>query len=169
MPATGTTAAIDANVDDVTLGPSREHARDERSDAVQHAPEVHAQHCFPVGEWKVPCRAAPNDPCVVAHDVDCTEPFEGFVDEYFDCDGIGDIADQARSPVAADARDFSFEALPVDVGHHDSHSRVCERLSDAEADAARGAGHDRPLALDASGHVRHSANAMPQPVIASVR
>jgi hypothetical protein len=74
--------------------------------------------------------------------VDCTEPFEGFVGEHFDCDWIGDVADHARSPVGADACDFSFESLLVDVGHHDCHSGVCERLSDAEADAARGAGHD---------------------------
>ena len=81
---------------------------------------------------------------------------------------VGHVDDPGAHAVAR-AGPVLLEPGRVHVGRRDARALGQEPLRGREPDAARGAGHDRALALDATGHVRHSANAMPQPVIASVR
>ena len=66
--------------------------RHEESTAVDHAPEIDAEHPLPRRERLVPCREpAATNARVVAHDVIRAEAFERSGTQRFDRRGIGDV------------------------------------------------------------------------------
>ena len=106
----------------------------ERAEAVDDTPEVHAEHPGPVGQLQLDDVAAATDPGVVAEQIDAAEAFEHGIGQRLHRGGIADIGRHGDDPELGGG---DVERLALDVGDHDLHALAREAGGHGPADPAR--------------------------------
>ena len=127
--------------------------RQEVVHAVDHAPQAHVHHPFPVDELLVADEPSPADAGVVAHHVHCAEAVDGGLRQRTHRVGIGDVGDDAErlDAVVGDLGLGGTQRLLFDVGEHHVGALAGKAQCQGLADARGCPGHHR----DASGHGFH--------------
>ena len=139
-------------VDDVAFVLQPE-VRQERVHAVDHAPQVHAEHPLEVAQRQLAERQpTAADAGVVAHHVHRAEAIERPRRERLDLartPTCRSVRRSRRHPSAASSSTAAWSGVALDVGHHDPHPLGGEPLRHPETDPRRGAGDDGDLAARA--------------------
>ena len=139
----------------------RDHAGNERSVAVNDAPEVHAHDPLPNADRDEVRVGGFGNASVVAQHVHAAELGEGeigaLVDRCTICD-IGDLADHAGA-VSRHFGDGIVELRGLDVAQYDIHALASETVGKRSAHAAGGAGDDGGLV----GEILHSSDRTRRP------
>lgn len=120
------------------------------TDAVDHAPHVHAEDPAVVLERLAPREPAGEYAGIVADDVHGAERVEGAPRERVDlvlARHVG-LDGQHLGAAAGELAGRGGQRAGLDVGHDDLHALVRERRGERAADAARGAGHHRDPACE---------------------
>ncbi len=127
-----------------------DHARQERLDAVDRAPQVDVDHPAPVAVGDVSDRASIGDACVVEDQVHLAEQAEGFVGEVLDGVKLADVAQHTVCfrAVGAEPLDRLVQRGLVDVGEHDPGTAASEFPRRRETDTARASGDYRSAPLE---------------------
>ena len=140
-----------------------EQHRQERVQAVDHAPQVHAEHPLPVGEGLVHDQPAAADARVVAQQMCGAEPLTNVVRERLHRSRVADVG---AHPHHAELGRRRIERTSLDVGDHDVHARIAESSRERLADATCAARHDRDFAPEhahaAESTVRSVGGAVPR-------
>ena len=144
---------------------ARDHSRHERLDAVDHAPEIDAEHPLPV-PMRRPLEPAPRRHArVVAEDVDDTERLPGALGERLDLAQIayvrphGERVDAVPARLSGHGRHRSL----VDIRDHDPRALARQRQRERPSDPATPARDDRDLPLERI----HDAPRYPRPRLPS--
>ena len=134
-------------VDDVGGPTPVDHAGHERTDAVEHAHQVHGHGPLELGDIVgvgIEQRAAQADTGVVAQDLDRPEAFDRGVVQCLHRRRVGHVGDDTehRNAGRLEVGDSSVEGGRLDVGEHERRSRRGEPLRHREADTAGSARDD---------------------------
>jgi hypothetical protein len=124
-----------------------DHGRHERADAVDHAPQVHAQHPLPVAFRSLPDEAAGADAGIVEQQVHFTEGAARAAGKAFDVAADGHVhpfGDQ-RGARGAQLGGGGVQRILLDVRQHEPHAQLVPQPGEFPAEAAAGAGNDGDL------------------------
>ena len=122
-----------------------EDARQDGDDAVDDAAQIDAQRPVPVaiaGQLDRPDHA---DAGIVDEQMDLAEPRLGLIGGGRVSVAVGDVELQRQHRADAKLGRGLVEMILPDVGDHDVHAGLLQRLGDAEADAGGAAGDERGL------------------------
>src|SRR5262249_24781432 len=117
--------------------------RHERTNAVDDAPHVDADHPFPRRKRRLPRETTAAGTGVQAHDVDGTEPGDDRLGERLHLAGVGHVDDRSLdfATIGFEFGNGAFERVDFDVADHHLHPGAEKLARHAQTDAARAAGH----------------------------
>ncbi len=147
-------------VDHVTLISRRQYARNERTDAVDHTPQVYVDNSVPLLERDLPRVSPSDDPGVVHRHMERPVALDGDLAEALDGIGISHIDHDCRHVTARahEPRRLAFELFLVEVRHDHPHPVAHEGFDERQTDSTGRAGNNRSSPFE-SFHVRRMLSA----------
>jgi hypothetical protein len=137
------------------FGGGFEHHRREQAHAVDHAPQVDAQHPFPVGNGVLPHQAARAHAGVVEHEVRCAETFLHGSGQRSICaaSDTSTLRASTCAPAASISAAGLVERVLLHVDQHEVHAACGADARAFEAEARTRASENGGLALEVLNHL----------------